>query len=229
MRPIFWFLLLVSYGVRVRIGKALAGFLFFASLAGSVAAEKVHLVAYGDSLTAGYGLPEHEGFVPQLRAWLEQQGEDVRVVNAGVSGDTTAGGLARFEWSLTPELQGMILTLGGNDALRGTEPDSMRANLDAMLEIAAARGLEVLLVGMPGPGNYGPEYRAAFEAAYADLAEKHDTLFYPDFLAALGDDPAEALDFMQADGIHPDAEGVERIVEAIGPSVQALIARIRDE
>ncbi|KPP85328.1 MAG: acyl-CoA thioesterase I [Rhodobacteraceae bacterium HLUCCO07] len=229
MRPTVLFALLVSYGVRAPVGKALAGFLFLAMLAGPAAAEKVHIVAFGDSLTAGYGLPEHEGFVPQLRAWLEAQDEDVRVVNAGVSGDTTAGGQARFEWSLTAELQGVILILGGNDALRGIDPATMRANLDAILETAAERELEVLLVGMPGPGNYGPDYRAEFEAVYADLAEKHDTLFYPDFLAPLGDDPAEALDFMQADGIHPDAEGVARIVEAFGPSVQALIERIRSE
>ncbi|WP_137699773.1 arylesterase [Marimonas lutisalis] len=218
---------LFPYGVVRAVGKALAAGIFALVLAGQAAAEKVHLIAFGDSLTAGWGLLDHEGFVPQLRQWLEAQGEDVRIVLAGVSGDTTAGGLARMDWTLTDELQGIILQLGGNDALRGVDPAVTRENLDRMMRIASDRGLEILLVGIAAPGNYGADYQTSFAATYPELAKAHDALVYPDFFAALGDTPAGALPYMQEDGIHPNAEGVQRIVGDIGPEVQALIARIR--
>ncbi|MDQ2091528.1 arylesterase [Marimonas arenosa] len=190
-------------------------------------AEKVHLIAFGDSLTSGWGLLDHEGFVPQLRNWMAAEGEDVRIVLSGVSGETTAGGLARLDWALSDELQGIILELGGNDILRGIPPDEARTNLAAMLEICRQRGLEVLLVGMPVAANYGPDYQAEFAAIWPDLAAEFGVALYPNFLAALGDAPAEVVRFMQEDGIHPNAEGVRLIVADIGPEVRALVARIR--
>lgn len=190
-------------------------------------AEPVTVVALGDSLTAGYGLPPDDGLVPQLEGWLKAKGADVVIVNAGVSGDTTAGGLSRLEWSLTPETDALIVTLGGNDMLRGLPPEEARANLTAILDGAKTRGLPVLLVGMKAPGNYGPDYKATFDAIYPDLATQYNALLYPGFFDALtmgNPDPAAAQAFMQADGIHPNAEGVKKIVEGLGPAVQALLA-----
>ncbi len=192
-------------------------------------AEPLTVVALGDSLTAGYGLPQRDGLVPQLQAWLATEGQDVTVINAGVSGDTTAGGLARLDWSLTPETDALIVTLGGNDMLRGIDPAEARRNLDEILKRATARGLPVLLIGLAAPRNYGPDYKAAFDAIYPDLAVKYDTvlarnLFAP--LVANGVDPATVAPFFQDDGIHPNADGVARIVAAIGPDVVSLLARV---
>ena len=218
-----------TYGVGSRIRKAVWGVFFAALMVGQAAAEKVHLIAFGDSLTAGYGLLDNEGFVPVLRDWMAERGEDVRIVNAGVSGDTTSGGLARLDWALTPELQGIILELGANDMLRGVAPEVAGDNLRQMVEIARARGLEVLLVGVPVAANYGQEYQRAFTAIWPDLAEEFGVALYADFFAGLGDSHAEVLRYMQEDGIHPNAEGVKRIVEGIGPEVQAMVARIREQ
>ncbi len=190
-----------------------------------LAAEPVTIAALGDSLTQGYGLTPDQGFVPQLGGWLANQGIEAELINAGVSGDTTAGGLARVDWTLTPEVDAMIVALGGNDLLRGIEPAVSRANLRGILEAASARDLPVLLVGLEAPNNYGAEFKRAFEAMYPELAAEFGALIYPDFLAALradADDPAALQRFMQADGIHPSAEGVARIVEGIGPSVAEL-------
>lgn len=217
----------LRYGPSSLRNKALAGMLML--MATSAAAEQVHILALGDSLTQGYGLLDSEGFVPQLRGWLEARGHDVRIVNGGVSGDTTAGGLARVEWSLSPEIQGMIVALGGNDLLRGIDPAVSRANLDGILKVAQEQDLEVLLIGMTAPGNYGPEYKEQFDAMYPELAETYGTLYQESFFAGLmqdGSDPAALGAFMQSDGIHPNAAGVARIVEVVGPNVEALIARI---
>ena len=196
-------------------------------LCGIAQAEELELVALGDSLTQGYGLPQGEGFVPALQDWLEGQGRDVNVINAGVSGDTTAGGLSRVAWSLTDETDAMIVALGGNDLLRGIAPETARANLDGILSAATERGLPVLLVGLLAPSNYGPEYKQAFDALYVELSEKYGTLFYPEFFAGLRDEngaqPQNLAAFMQPDGIHPNAEGVERIVDEMGPVVAELL------
>lgn len=204
--------------------------LLAAALAAPAAArdDAVEIVALGDSLTAGYGLMDHEGFVPQMREWLEEHGLDVRLVNAGVSGDTTAGGLARLDWSLSRTTDGLIVALGGNDLLRGLPPEAARANLRGILEQASARGLEVLLVGMEAPGNYGPDYKAAFDAIYPELAQEFDALYFPRFFEGLlqdGKTPDALGEVMQPDGIHPNAEGVSRIVEAMGPTVAELVER----
>lgn len=185
------------------------------------------LVALGDSLTEGYGLAPEDGFVPQLQSWLTAQGQDVTVINAGVSGDTTAGGLARLDWSLTPEVTAMIVTLGGNDMLRGIDPANTRANLEGILKGAEAKGVKVLLVGMLAPGNYGPDYKTAFDAIYPDLAAQYHVDLFPSFYAPLiGDgpaDPATLAPYLQADGLHPNPEGVKKIVAGIGPAVVKLL------
>ncbi|MDU8928953.1 arylesterase [Alisedimentitalea sp. MJ-SS2] len=217
----------LTYGVMVAARKA--GLLAICAifLAGQVAAEKVHLIAFGDSLTAGWGLLDHEGYVPVLRGWMESQGEDVRIVQGGVSGETTSGGLARLEWALSEELQGIIIGLGGNDILRGVDPGVARDNLRKMLEICREKKLEVLLVGMPVAANYGAAYKAEFEAIWPDLAKEFGVAYYANFLAPIQNSAADPLSFMQEDGIHPNAEGVQRIVLGIGPDVQAMVARIR--
>ncbi|MGX9355268.1 arylesterase [Roseobacteraceae bacterium S113] len=214
----------MSYGRRAAIAKVvMAVFL----LGGGVSAQEapIEVVALGDSLTQGYGLVAEDGFVPQLQAWLQAQGVEAQVVNAGVSGDTTAGGLARVAWSLTPQTDAMIVALGGNDLLRGIAPETARANLEGILKEATARALPVLLVGMEAPGNYGPEYKQAFDAIYPDLAGVYGADLAPSFFEGLEveGDIAAAQAFMQADGIHPNAQGVARIVEALGPRVLALL------
>lgn len=191
-------------------------------------AEPVNIAALGDSLTQGYGLPPDEGFVPQLEAWLRDNGADVNVINAGVSGDTTAGGLSRIEWTLTPDVDALIVALGGNDLLRGIDPAVSRQNLDGILSVATARHLPVLLVGMDAPSNYGPDYKAEFDGMYPVLAEEYGAILYPNFMAPLTaqeDRQAVLTDFMQPDGIHPNAKGVSMIVDAMGPSVLELLDR----
>ncbi len=206
---------------------------FFASLTAlalPAKADPVTVVALGDSLTAGYGLPADQGLVPQLQAWLSAAGQEVTVVNAGVSGDTTAGGLSRLDWSLTPETDALMVTLGGNDMLRGVPPAEARSNLSAILQGAQAKGLPVLLVGMQAPGNYGADYKADFDAIYPDLAAEYGATLYPFFFQGMAEgstDPAAMRAFMQDDGIHPNAEGVARIVADLGPAVQAFLAAHR--
>lgn len=211
------------YGVRWVSGKIAALVL---AVSPAAAAEPVTLLALGDSLTQGFGLVAEDGFVAQLENWLREAGATVEIINAGVSGDTTAGGAARVEWSLTPDVEAMIVALGGNDMLRGLDPGEARRNLGTILDVATARDLPVLLVGMKAPGNYGPEYKTAFDAIYPDLAAAYDADLFPDFFAGLGDADFAALQpFFQADGIHPNAQGVARIVEAMGPAVLQLIEK----
>lgn len=168
----------------------------------------------------------------QLQTWLKANGHVAVVENAGVSGDTTAGGLARVGWALGPETDALIVTLGGNDMLRGIDPASSRANLDGILADAKARALPVLLVGMQAPGNFGNDYKTAFDAIYPDLAKTYGTMLMPSFFdglvaaGATAGDPASYARFMQADGIHPNPEGVKLIVEALGPKVVELLGQV---
>lgn len=213
----------VSYGAFGAARNLCLGLIF---LAGAAQAEPVTIAALGDSLTQGYGLPQDDGFVPQLEGWLRQQGADVQVINAGVSGDTTAGGLSRVDWTLTPEVDVMIVALGGNDLLRGIAPEVSRANLDGILQAAEAAQIEVLLVGMTAPSNYGADFKAAFDAMYPALAEAYGVALYPSFfdgLLAQGDMENARNRYMQPDGIHPNSQGVIRIVEAMGPTVLDVI------
>lgn len=196
----------------------------FACCGIAATAEPVVIAAFGDSLTHGYGLAEQDGFVPQLQRWLTDQGADVHLINAGVSGDTTAGGAARVDWTLTPDVDAMIVTLGANDMLRGVDPAVSRVNLETILNAAQAARVDILLIGMQAPGNFGAEFKQAFDTMYPELAQQYGTLYAESFFAGLnaGDDPNAALEFMQPDGIHPNVQGVSMIVENLGPVVLEL-------
>ena len=198
-------------------GRGFAGLLVGALLlsATAQASETPVIVAFGDSLTAGYGLEDADSFPVRLEASLAENGTPARVINSGVSGDTTAGGRARLAWSLPEEVDLVILELGANDGLRAIDPAETEANLDAMLAELQRRDIDVLLAGMLAPPNLGWEYGEAFNSVFPRLAEKYDATFYPFFLDGVAADPA----LNQPDGIHPNAEGVARIVERITPYV----------
>ncbi|MGD9919146.1 MAG: arylesterase [Paenirhodobacter sp.] len=198
--------------------------------AAPLAAAPAELVALGDSLTQGYGLMPEDGLVPQLQAWLSAQGAEVSVINAGVSGDTTAGGRARLDWSLDDKTTAVMIELGGNDILRGLPPEIARENLDAMLAEVTGRGLPVLLIGVKAPGNYGPEYQAKFDAIWPELAAKYHALLLPNLLApiaAVTPEERAARGLMQADGLHPAPAGVKLVVAALGPKVLELLGQAR--
>jgi acyl-CoA thioesterase-1 len=206
-----------GYGRRAAMGTALLGIGVYRR---AWAEEPVRLLALGDSLTAGYGLPQDQGFVPRLQAALAARGRAVRVINAGVSGDTTAGGLARLDWALADQPDAVLVELGGNDGLRALPPAQTYANLAAILERLAARKLPSLLAGMLAPPNLGAEYGRDFAATFQRLAREHpDVVFYPFFLEGVAADPA----LNQPDLIHPNARGVEEIVHRILPAVETLL------
>ena len=207
---------------------AVLAFTVLAFFSVAQAQAQVRIAALGDSLTQGYGLQVEEGLVPQLQAWLDAQGVAAEVLNAGVSGDTTQGGLSRLDWTLGDNPQAMIVALGGNDLLRGIDPAVSRANLDAILTRLAAQDIPVLLVGLAAPGNYGPDYQAAFDAIYTDLAAQHGALLIPHMLAPIAaqlEAGADPRSLMQADMIHPNPAGVALVVEQLGPKVVELVQR----
>lgn len=204
-------------------------FLSGPAMAGAHSTTGPVVVAFGDSLTQGYGLFEDDGFVPQLRRWLVENGAPpLRVVNAGVSGDTSAGGLSRIAWTLTPDVDAIIVALGGNDMLRGIDPAVTRANIDGILAAAKEAQVPALLVGQQAPGNFGPAYADAFNAIWPDMGAKYGVLWVPSFFVGLGDapDPASLQPLLQPDGIHPNATGVARIVEGLGPYVLQLLKQL---
>ncbi|WP_236033326.1 arylesterase [Belnapia mucosa] len=188
----------------------------------AAAAGPVRLLALGDSLTAGYGLPPGEGFVPKLQAALTARGRQVRVLDAGVSGDTTAGGLARLDWALAEEPQAALVELGGNDGLRGLPPAETRRNLTAILDRLEARRIPVLLSGMLAPPNLGADYGREFAGVFQALGQRPGVLFDPFFLEGIAGDPA----LNQPDGIHPNPRGVAILVARILPAVEALLERV---
>lgn len=187
--------------------------------------DPVMIVLLGDSLVAGYGLAPGEAFPAQMQGTLRKQGFDAELINAGVSGDTTAGGLARLEWSVPPDADGVIIALGANDALRGVDPASTGANLDAMITRLRNRGQAVLLVGMLAPPNLGEDYAARYNPIFARLAAKHGIGLYPFFLEGVAARP----EFNQDDGIHPNARGVEKMVSAMLPALSEFVRKIQTE
>jgi len=190
------------------------------AFAGAQPAGRVPVILdFGDSLTAGYGLPAGQAFPARLEAWLHQQGIEARVVNAGVSGDTTAGGLARLDWALADKPDLVILALGANDALRGIEPSTVRENLDKMIGKIEASGAKVLLLGMLAPPNWGEEYRHAFDQIFPELARIHHLPLYPFFLEGVAMKP----ELNQPDGLHPNERGVAVLVDRIAPVVARLL------
>ncbi len=184
--------------------------------------DPIRIVAFGDSLTAGYGLKPSEAFPAQLEKALRDKGYAVEVINAGVSGDTTAAGLERFDWAFAEDVDAAIVALGANDALRGVDPAETRRNLDEILTRLDARGIPTLLAGMMAPRNWGDDYVTRFDAIYPDLAERHGALLYPFFIERVALRPELNLD----DGMHPNSAGVAAIVEDILPKVEELIARV---
>ena len=184
----------------------------------AAAEDRIRILAFGDSLTAGFGLPQEDSFPAQLETALRARGVDAEVINAGVSGDTTAGGLARLDWTLANPADFAIVELGANDALRGLDPVEAEANLDSILARLRAEGIGVLLTGMLAPRNLGPEYGAAFDPIFPRLADRHSVAFYPFFL----DGVAGNADLNLPDGLHPNAAGIARIVERILPHIVKL-------
>jgi len=190
---------------------------------GQAADRPVKIVALGDSLTAGFGLPADAAFPAKLEAALKAKGIDVAITNAGVSGDTASGGLGRVDWSVPDGTDAVILELGANDALRGIDPNVTKGALDAILRKLADRHIVVLLAGMRAPPNLGSEYARVFDAIYPALASTHAVVFYPFFLDGVAADPK----LNQGDGLHPNTAGVDAIVARILPRVEELIAKAR--
>ncbi|MGJ7041764.1 acyl-CoA thioesterase-1 [Shinella sp. BE166] len=202
---------------------------FFAALAitallsaGAARAEPVKLVGFGDSLMAGYQLPAADAFPVKLQAALREKGYEVEIANAGVSGDTSSGGLARLDWSIPDGTKGVILELGANDALRGIAPEETEKNLDAMLTRLKERGIAVLLAGMMAPPNMGPEYGERFNGIYQRLAQKHGATLYPFFL----DGVVTKANLQLEDGMHPNTEGVDVMVATILPTAETFLKSI---
>ncbi|MEH0070536.1 arylesterase [Pannonibacter sp. Pt2-lr] len=187
--------------------------------------EPVKIVVLGDSLSAGYQLAPDEAFPVQLEKALREKGENVTVINAGVSGDTSSGGLSRLDWSVPPDADAVIVELGANDALRGVDPAATRKNIEAIVSRLRERGVEVLVAGMLAPRNLGEDYAAAFDPIFADVAKANDALLYPFFLEGVAMKPELNL----ADGMHPTGEGVSVIVANVLPLVQDLVARARQK
>jgi acyl-CoA thioesterase-1 len=181
----------------------------------------IRLVALGDSLSAGYNLPQEAAFPVALERALKAKGYRVEVANAGVSGDTSSGGLDRLDWSVPDGTDGVILELGANDMLRGLDPAGTRKNVEAIVERLKSRNIPVMLAGMYASRNLGPEYVQKFDSIYPDIAKKHDLVLYPFFLDGVAGDRSLNL----PDGMHPTAKGVEIIVERILPSVESFLAR----
>lgn len=182
-------------------------------------ADSVRLLALGDSLTAGFGLPEKDSFPSQLEDALRASGLNVEVINGGVSGDTTAGGLARLDWALADRPDAVLVCLGANDALRGLSPQTTYSNLDRLLTRLEERGVPVLLAGMRAPYNFGTEYGNRFDAIYPKLAKKHGIPLYPFFLEGVITVP----ELNQMDGLHPNDRGVRVVVKGLLPQVKTWI------
>ena len=216
----------MRYAAPARFFKSLASAtllmaaIFFTST-GTQAAETFRILALGDSLTAGYGLEAADGFPGQLQKKLVAMGYSARVLNAGVSGDTSAGGLARLDWALADRPTHAIIELGANDGLRGLDPAAMRRNLNTIITRLRNAGIPVLLTGMRAPPNLGRTYETAFNRVFPELAEKHKVLFYPFFLSGVAARPELNLD----DGIHPNRDGVAVIVDRIVPYVVRLLEK----
>jgi len=212
--------------ILISLAAILAPAILASDLAISAAQEPVRLLAFGDSLTQGYGVPPGKEFPARLEKALNTRGLDVTVINAGVSGETSAGGLARVDWLLGDGKSGpdaAIVELGANDGLRGLQVAEMEKNLDAILTKFKARGIPVLFAGMKAPRNFGPRYAADYDQVFPKLAQKYDVLFYPFFLEGVALDRA----LVQPDGLHPNPAGVDAIVKGIQPSAERLVQQAK--
>jgi len=213
------------YGFFVHIAVLLLALMTIAGPAGADATKPIKLVALGDSLSAGLGLPAQEAFPAKLQKALQAKGIAVDMINAGVSGDTSSGGRDRLDWSVPDGTEGVIVELGANDAMRGIDPDLTRAALTDIVQRLKARKIAVMLCGMLAPPNFGADYGARFNSIYPDLAKQFDVALYPFFL----DGVAADAKLNQADGIHPTAEGVDIIVGKMLPTVEAFVRTIGEQ
>lgn len=202
-------------GLRFFLGIALAALL----VSGAAQAKTKTILILGDSIAAGFGLPAEESFPSRLQAAMRSKGVDVKIINSGISGDTSAGGLKRLGWALASKPDYVIVELGGNDGLRGLDPKETRANLDAIITQLKARGVKVMLAGMYAPPNLGKKYEAEFNAIYPELAAKHSVAFYPFILEGV----ALRKELNQPDGIHPNRQGVTVLVDRLLPAVMKFI------
>ncbi|HEX4915739.1 MAG TPA: arylesterase [Vicinamibacterales bacterium] len=189
--------------------------------AAPVAAARPRVVFLGDSLTAGLGLPSDQSYPSLIGKRLEENGLAYEIVNAGVSGDTSAGGVRRLDWSLQGDVRALVVALGANDGLRGLPPDEMKKNLEAILERAKARNIPVVLGGMEAPPNFGADYTRSFRQVYADLAKEYDVRFVPFMLQGVAGNPS----LNQPDGIHPNARGAEMVADLIWAELQPALSR----
>ncbi len=189
-----------------------------AAPASAPSAARPRIVFLGDSLTAGFGLPASQAFPVLIGEKLRREGLDAEVVNAGISGDTAAGGRRRLKWALEGDVRVLVVALGANDGLRGNSVAAMKADLQAIIRAAKARGITVLLLGMEAPPNFGPEYTAEFRQAFRDLADEEDVAFVPFFLEGIAGVPA----LNQGDGLHPNAEGAERVADLVWKALEPL-------
>ncbi|HXP31840.1 MAG TPA: arylesterase [Stellaceae bacterium] len=212
---------LAGYGGWRALVNCAAAALLALGLAAAAEARPVRVLAFGDSLTSGYGLPPEETFPARLEARLRADGVAAQIINAGVSGDTTAGALARLDWSLGDKPDYVLVELGANDALRGLDPQQAYANLDRILARLKAAQVKVMLLGMQAPANWGRDYDRSFDAIYPKLAAKWQVPLYPFFLDGVALDPK----LTQGDGLHPNAKGVDIIVERLAPAVERWLAQ----
>lgn len=216
--------MMAPYGALMRrtnaVGVMIALFLL---AAGGAQAKPVRVLILGDSLAAGYGLAAPDGFQAQMTAALRARGHDVVLVDGAVSGDTTAGGLARLDWAIGDGVDAAVVELGGNDGLRGIDPKDTEANLTAILNTLAARHIPTLLTGMEAPPNMGEDYAAAFRAVFTRLGQRPGIIFDPFFLAGVAADPA----LNQADHIHPNPTGVKKEVQRLVPVMEKLLAEVK--
>jgi acyl-CoA thioesterase-1 len=214
-----------SYGWLRAAVQIVAAVLLVAGTAAEIKAadRPAKIVALGDSLTTGLGLPARDAFPARLQQALKAKGIAAEIVDAGVSGDTASGGLSRLDWSVPQDADAVIVELGANDALRGIDPKVTRAALDKIVAQLRERKIEVLLCGMLAPRNLGGDYAASFDPIFPEIAKAHGVVFHPFFLEGIAADPK----FTQSDGMHPNAAGVGKIIEGILPKVEELIARVR--
>ena len=212
----------IKYGLFFVVNKTvILLFVFFSS---AQADNQIRILMLGDSLTQGYGLKEKKGLVPKLQNWLSTNNVEVLLINGGVSGDTTLGGFERLDWLLTPNIDGVVVALGGNDLLRGFDPKFTKNNLQAIFKNLKSKGINSVIVGTISPLNYGPQFKKEYDAIYPSLAKEYNLFYIDSLFSPLIDKKTQeiSVNLLQADGIHPNEKGVEAIVNYIGPVIRGF-------